>query len=591
MESILLTPSTGERRSVNARKPTIAAAVVGAMLALAACTGGRSAATTEPGFDAAAAHVVNPSDRTGGTVRLVAGGDCDSWDPARTYYAYCWDLQRLFTRTLMGYRPAPGLAGATLVPDLATGPGKVSADGLTWTYYLKHGLRFQNGQAITSADIKYGIERLYASGVINGGPNAYFSCLLDTCDAAGNPTYRGPYAQPSATLDQIDASDPYRIVFHLSHRYGDFDYLMALPASAPIPKASDTGATYTQHVVSSGPYEFSSYQPGRSVVWVRNPEWSQSTDSIRRPRAARITMTVVPDPAAAGQAIATGAFDAQADGSVPAWFESRVLSNPKLRKYADDPYTMSVDYLALSATVPPLNDIHCRLAVFYAIDKAALQDALGGPTEGTIANSLTPPTLPGYDPESNVYPDGPADTGDLGTARRELALCGHPDGFRTTMTAFPATVFNAVEDALARVGIEVTPQPTSPEYFNTYLPAPGSLRQTVGIATPDWGPDFPTGSNFWNFIDNGENLAPILGYPSVEDPAVSALLTSDLATQAPRSTAALRLDAQLNSQITKDAVFVPYLYPRNLDFHSSRLTNVYVLGTFGLYDYVNLGVH
>ena len=122
------------------------------------------------GFNAAVTGVVNPSDKTGGTLKFGASSDCDSYDPARTYYAYCWDVQRLFTRTLMGFAPKPGTEGTAVVPDMATAPGAVSADGLEWTYTLQAGLKFEDGSPITTADIKYGIQRLYAPDVINGGP-------------------------------------------------------------------------------------------------------------------------------------------------------------------------------------------------------------------------------------------------------------------------------------------------------------------------------------------------------------------------------------------------------------------------------------
>ena len=59
-------------------------------------------------FNAATIGFVNKSDKTGGSLNLVSTGDCDSWDPANTYYGWCWNMQRLFTRTLVGYSSMPG---------------------------------------------------------------------------------------------------------------------------------------------------------------------------------------------------------------------------------------------------------------------------------------------------------------------------------------------------------------------------------------------------------------------------------------------------------------------------------------------------
>jgi peptide/nickel transport system substrate-binding protein len=119
--------------AITRRAAQFAALGAAAALALAACggSGGGGGGSASPsgstssasGFNAAASSVVNASDKTGGTLKLAAASDCDSYDPARTYYAYCWDLQRLFTRTLMAFKSAPGTEGTAVVPDMATGPG------------------------------------------------------------------------------------------------------------------------------------------------------------------------------------------------------------------------------------------------------------------------------------------------------------------------------------------------------------------------------------------------------------------------------------------------------------------------------------
>src|SRR5438067_929360 len=59
-------------------------------------------------FNAATIGFVNASTKTGGNLNLLASGDCDSWDPANTYYGWCWNMDRLYTRTLVGYSSIPG---------------------------------------------------------------------------------------------------------------------------------------------------------------------------------------------------------------------------------------------------------------------------------------------------------------------------------------------------------------------------------------------------------------------------------------------------------------------------------------------------
>ncbi|MGH8920035.1 MAG: ABC transporter substrate-binding protein, partial [Actinomycetes bacterium] len=179
--------------------------------------------------------VVDPSAVTDGTLRLGANYDCDSWDPAAVYIGACWNIQRLMTRTLMAIPrhgdPAGAPAPGAVVPDLATAPGVFNADKTQWTYTIRPGLKFSTGDPLTSADIKYGIERMWATDVLSGGPAQYYLCLLDTCNADGETTYKGPYADPSGGLASITTPDATTITFHLTRPYGDFDHLMALPAS------------------------------------------------------------------------------------------------------------------------------------------------------------------------------------------------------------------------------------------------------------------------------------------------------------------------------------------------------------------------
>src|SRR5688500_8415866 len=157
------------------RRRVLGAALVVVLLVVLAvsCGGGAGGRADVPvladGADVAVSGVRSPSDRAGGTLRVVAP-DIDSLDPQRSYLPGMWNLMRLYTRTLVTYSSEPGKTDQ-LVPDLATDMGTPSEDGLSWTFTLKEGVRFETGRDITSRDIKFGIERTFASDVILGGPN------------------------------------------------------------------------------------------------------------------------------------------------------------------------------------------------------------------------------------------------------------------------------------------------------------------------------------------------------------------------------------------------------------------------------------
>jgi peptide/nickel transport system substrate-binding protein len=187
----------------------LAAAGAAAALLLAACSSssssGSSSSTSSgssatPTYGAGITSVVNPSTHKGGTLTFDWRSAPDSFDPGNTYYAAVWDFARFYSEALMTYKNCPGACGRTLVPALATAPGVVGDNGLTWTYHLRSGVKFEDGTPVTSADVKYAVERTFDRGVLTNGPS-YFAVLL-----GGNAaTYPGPYKDRAKNLMGLTA--------------------------------------------------------------------------------------------------------------------------------------------------------------------------------------------------------------------------------------------------------------------------------------------------------------------------------------------------------------------------------------------------
>ncbi|MGN6744328.1 MAG: ABC transporter substrate-binding protein [Amnibacterium sp.] len=578
-------------------------AVAGAML-LAGCSGGGSKGTSSSGgtsssssvtngFNAAVDKVINPSTKKGGTLKLLSTSDCDSWDPARTYYGWCLNMQRTFSRTLVNYSKVDGTK-FQLAPDLATDMGTHNADFTQWTYTLKSGLKYSNGAAITPKDVKYAVERSYATDVITGGPGFYFTGIIKA-----PASYKGPYKSGDLPDTAIKATDT-QITFYLKKPFADFNYLLALPTSAPVPYKTEggsgfVGATYTKHPVASGPFEIASYTPQKSIIFKRNPNWSQSTDTIRKPMVDEIDLTIDSNSDDIDQQLKSGAADARMETSINPTFQAQVLTQPKLKAQADDPAGPTTRYIAIAKSVKPLDNVHCRRAVFYAFNKAASLTIAGGAAAGAIANSATPPGIPGYDPNYNPYPDGSDHTGDVAKAKEELKLCGQPNGFSVKYAYATPDVTNGkgfanVKSSLGRVGIQVTPATTSAEnYYSTFIGSPTNVKnQGLGLMAAGWGADFPTLYGFYQNIVNGNAILPEgnSNYASINDPTVNQILddTGSPVTQAKGTT--------LNKALMATAQFLPTRYDKTLWFRSTRMTNVTcnnALG-FGAYDVVNVGV-
>src|ERR1039457_3139213 len=208
------------------RRKTIGLAAFGAVaaLVLAACGGSSgsssSGSSSSAGYNAATTSVVNPSTHKGGTLTFGDSSTPDSMDPGNTYYDWTWDFTRLYTMPLMTYKSCPGKCGLKVVPDLATGPGVVSDNGLTWTYQIQPNVKFEDGSTVTSPDVKSAVEPPFARSLFPLGP-AYFPLLL----APQKPAYPGPYkdrAKNLMGLNAVQTPDPTTILFHLAAPCADF---------------------------------------------------------------------------------------------------------------------------------------------------------------------------------------------------------------------------------------------------------------------------------------------------------------------------------------------------------------------------------
>ena len=578
----------------------VSAVGLSASLVLAACGGGGGAGTqqgtgnqgAQAAFDAASTSVVNPSDAKGGTLKFANSGDWDTLDPGETYYAYSWNFARLYGRSLMMFKSAPAKEGNQLVPDLAEGPGEASADAKTWTYKLRQGVKFDDGTEVTSADVKYAVLRSTDKQTFPNGP-AYWDALLDLPSG-----YKGPYKTPNMNTDSaIETPDKYTIVFHMKEPFAAFDYLAQQPNTMPVPKDKDTGAKYRNSIVSTGPYKFEGLQPGKSFNLVRNDQWDPATDPNRKALPDRIEVTLNVNADDIDNRVLSGDLDVDvvATGVQPATL-SRVLQDPTLKDNADNPLSARLWYTSINPTVAPLDNIECRKAIMYAMDRTSYQAAYGGQfAGGDLATTILPPNIPGYQ-SYDLYPNGPDHKGDLEAAKKSLEACGQPNGFETNI-AYRAerpkekATAEAFQQALSRVGIKLTLKPyPQGDYFAQYagLP-PYVVKNKLGLALNGWQADWPDGFGFLSQITDSRVIRPTGGSSntSVRIPEVDKMLDEALT----------ELDADKRNQIwgaidkrvMEEAVIYPGVYSKALLVRSKNATNIFVTDAFGEYDYLGLG--
>ncbi|MEU8227249.1 ABC transporter substrate-binding protein [Kribbella sp. NPDC048915] len=502
----------------------------------------------------------------GGTWHILTTSKEISLDPAKSQNLGISSIH-LVLRGLTSWKTEPGKA-AELVPDLATDTGQVSDGGKTWTYKLQSGLKYADGSPITSADIKYGVERSFAPE-LSGGLGYHKSLLV------GGDKYAGPYK--GGELASIETPDDTTIVFKLNKPYGDWPWIVSMPAFSPVPKKADTDpAHYGEKPVASGPYQVKSYTPGSKLELERNPAWNKATDQARTGLPDAIVMEMGLQPDVVNQRLIADAgddkFAATTGTSVPAALIPTITGNPAVKARVATSPSGALLYLAMNTKRPALANPEVRKAIQYAVDKQAVQVARGGPEYGgEIASTLITPGIDGYS-KYNLYEAPPA--GDPEKAKQMLAAAG-VSNLNLVLAADNTTglgVAQAIQQGLKRAGITVTIKPLDSEPLTDLITG---NQPDFDLTVSSWLPDFPSAiGNIQPLfasseIGNGGYNISRYSNPAVDSAIAAATAESDLGKAA-------GMWGAIDKQIMADAPVVPLIYARNAFLHGSKVQNFYL---------------
>jgi ABC-type oligopeptide transport system substrate-binding subunit len=369
----------------------------------------------------------------GGTLNLAIAADVDkAFDPAKEYSALAWEMFRCcLLRTLVSY---PGVeadqGGNELQPDLVAEMPTVSEDGLTYTFALKEGLTYAppyDDVPITAADFVRAIEREACDVCSSEGYSFYYGVIEGFEEADGS----------AGSVSGATAVDDQTLEITLTQPAGDFLFLMAMPAMAPIPEGAADGheEDYGRFLAQSGPYMFEGseqiaegteapgYDPGRSWTLVRNPSWDQ--DELRKAYVDEIVVEINENVDVSYEKFQEGEIHMVFDGVPPPQVLREFSTNPDLQDQLHVNPSDGVRYISMNIAEPPFDDIHVRKALNLVLDKDALRLARGGELFGDLAGHTIPNTLlrtsdgtfvlQDYDP----YPS-PNGQGDLEAAQEEM---------------------------------------------------------------------------------------------------------------------------------------------------------------------------
>jgi peptide/nickel transport system substrate-binding protein len=322
--------------------------------------------------------------------------------------------------------------GKTTEPDLATSY-KVSADKMAYTFTLRKGVKFSNGQPMTSKDVVFSLNQARAAKAGWG--------YIDTA------------------IKSVTGPTPDTVVVNLKFPWAPLLADLSLFSNDIIPAnyGGKTEAAFYQAPIGTGPFKWDYWHKGQALKLTKNTNYWKPG----QPYLDSVTWTDTPSDNTRQLQLQGG--QAQVD-EFPAWSSVAALkSTPNVTMNLFN--STRTDYMIMNETKKPFNDVHVRRAISEAIDRNAMIKAvLFG--NGTPANSFLPPQVPFYQKST------PGLQLNLAAAKKDMAASSVPKGFTTTLligsgNSDQATMAAIIQAELKPIGITVKIEQLDPNTVST----------------------------------------------------------------------------------------------------------------------------
>lgn len=433
-----------------------------------------------------------------------------------------------------------------IVPNLAE-RYEMSDDGLTYTFYLRSGIRFASGNPFTAEDVRFSWTRLI--------------------NLKGNPSF---YADP---IESIATPDDLTVVVTLKSPFPAFPAVLTAPAMSILDSvlvkehggtdAADADQTDTakdwldQNSAGSGPFILTGWVPDSEVTMVRNDNYWGDPATF-----SAVTIRDVNDANTALQQLERGDIDIT--DYVDPDLTPQIQDNAALKLEIGQ--SLNITYLALSpgegpgsdtsvSWTAPLWDVRVRQAIAYAIDYDGIINGLAAGFSDRPA-AMLPVGVQGSDPSARYERD-------LDKARSLLAEAGYAGGFEMTLsigTGAPAgipseTLAAKIAADLIEVGITLNIEQTPTSNFLTSYRA-----QELQFLFATWTPDYLDAtmwSDYFSYPDSGPAYRIQLNSETIANLATEAAFEVDHARRT-------ELYNQYQAAHVAEAVFVPILQQQSI---------------------------
>lgn len=557
--------------------------------------------------------------KRGGIYKMETDGFewTNSFDPTGEYLGTAWMFySNLLLRGLLGYKHVGGTEGNELIPDLATDLGTVSADGLTYTFTLKSGVKYAPpvNRAVTSKDVAYAFERI-GTASLAAQYGYYYEPVLK-----GLTEFKEGKA---TTISGIETPDDKTIKFTLLRPAGDFRNLIAMPAAAPVPpevgKCFKKAGEYGRYLIANGPYmiegsdklditscatmkPLSGFDPTSKLIIRRNPNYDAATDSkeARSNFIDGVDLVLNTNTEDIFNKIEAGTVDGEF-ATPPGTVLQKYSTNSELKDRLKANGADRTWYIVLNLTEKPFDDLNVRRAVNYIIDKEGMLRTAGGPVQGVIAEHIVPPEVLNGQLKAGEFDPyaSPNHAGDEAKAKEEMKKSPYDtdkDGVcdaaacknvrHVTRNTPPFKDYApGIEAALKKIGITLR----TTESANAYPTIQDPKNKIPINSVAGWGKDFANASTFMVLFDGRSILATgnsnysLVGltkekaaeigasYPAGGVPSVDAKIDECAAKSGTEQDVCW---ANLDKYLMTDVVpWVPYRWANNVDVISKNVQN------------------
>jgi YVTN family beta-propeller protein len=457
--------------------------------------GGAAASLAADGEGLWLAVGASATEHRGGTLTVSSRAKPpNTLDPALVYDAVGWQILTITNDGLLAYKKVGGPDGATLVPDLASALPQVSADGLTYRFPLREGVRYSTGDPVRPEDFRHGLERAIS---LEPGAADLFRAI-DGADACSeDPT--------GCDLSDSIIVDDGSVTLRLARPDPNLPIKLALPFASPVPVAIPVEDQGLDPVPATGPYMIAE-AGAEGIELVRNPrfdEWSAAAQPNGFVDA--ISWRFDEGLASAFDRLSAGELDWMADSPRPEDLASLQAAHPDQVELSASAVTI---YVGFDVREPPFDDERVRQALNFAIDRDHVVELLGGPTSWRTTCQILPPNFSGYESFCPYTLDTDAGVWSAPDLDRARALIEDADAIGEKVTVWvmkedpllvdPVKTMRYVVEVLNELGLraELKIVHDVDEYFDTIFEAPAGSEGHPQVYLSGWGSDYLGAATF-----------------------------------------------------------------------------------------------